>query len=229
MKRMSVVRYMAAAAVLCLASPALGAEVAAVFAEVTGKVEYQKPGGAWKPAKAGDGVERGTIVSTGFKSSATLKLDEASLFLKPLTRLTLEELVKTSGGTQTKLFLLAGRVKADVPPQAGKTNDFKVRSPTATASVRGTAFEFDGQSLLVSRGKVQYLTPTSQFRIVGAQEFAYIAPNGTVTPPAPVSEGSDLGDAPQILEQEGAEGFEPPPAPPPEVPNKGSTVTITVR
>jgi len=221
----------------CLASAAVMAadEAAAakvVFAAVSGKVEYQRPGSAWKPAKVGDSVEKGTIVSTGFKSSATLKLDETSLYLKPLTRLTLEDLIKTSGGTQTKLYLLAGRVKADVPPQAGKTTDFHIKSPTATASVRGTEFEFDGMNLMVSRGTVQYQTPTNQYRLVGAQEFSYIAPNGTVTPPTTVGPNSDLGDAAQVIVQSTVGAFTPPPAPPPAAApavKQTSTVSVTVQ
>jgi hypothetical protein len=39
------------------------------------------------------------------------------------------------------------------PPVGGKT-DFSVRSPTATASVRGTVFEFDGTRLSVEEGRV---------------------------------------------------------------------------
>jgi hypothetical protein len=230
MNKANMKRTIAAAALLCLGSAAFlaaqGTQVKAVFAEVVGKVEFQKPGAAWQAAKAGDSVEKGTTVSTGFKSSATLKLADAALYLKPLTRLTLEELVKTSGGTQTNLYLLAGRVKADVPHEAGKTNDFKVKSPTATASVRGTAFDFDGMNLLVTRGRVQYQTPTNQFRLVGAQEFAYIAPNGTVTPPTPVSSEADLGDAAQIADQAGLESIAPPPAP---VQKRTSSVSITAQ
>jgi hypothetical protein len=230
-------RYIALAALLCLASAAtLAAEepaaMKAVFSAIVGKVEYQKPGSSWKPAKVGDSIDKGTVVSTGFKSSATLKLEESSLFLKPLTRLTLEEAVKTSGGTQTKLYLLSGRVKADVPPQAGKTTDFRIKSPTATASVRGTAFDFDGLNLMVSRGRVHYQTPTNQFRLVGAREFAYIAPNGTVAPPTTVTPDSDLGDAAQIQDQDSASGFSPPSPPAPllkRTEKKSSSVTITVQ
>jgi hypothetical protein len=39
------------------------------------------------------------------------------------------------------------------PPLGGKT-DFTVRSPIATASVRGTVFDFDGSRLLVEEGRV---------------------------------------------------------------------------
>jgi|GEM_PF-1272354 len=221
-----------ALAAAVLASGRLWAEepesVSATFADIAGKVEYQRPGSAWTPAKAGDSIDKGTVVSTGFKSSATLKLGEATLFLKSLTRLSLEDLVRTSGGTQTKLYLLSGRVKADVPREAGKTNDFRVRSPTATASVRGTAFDFDGMNLIVSRGKVQYQTPTSQFRLVGAQEFAFISANGTVAPPTAVTPDADLSQAAALADQSGIQNFAPPPSAPP-VSQRKISVTITVQ
>jgi hypothetical protein len=41
-----------------------------------------------------------------------------------------------------------------VEPSAGGTLDFSVRSPVATASVRGTAFDFDGTRLVVEEGRV---------------------------------------------------------------------------
>ncbi len=159
----------------------------AVFSEVNGKVEFQASGASWKPAKVGDKVKQGAMISTGFKSTAVLKIGKTSISLKPITRLSLDELIKTEGGTQTQLYLLAGRVHADVPPQAGQTTEFNVTSPTATASVRGTAFLFDGSNLLVDRGTVLLKTPTSQFRLVSKGEFSYVVKgSASVAPPTAV-------------------------------------------
>jgi len=175
----------------------------ATFGEVNGKVEYQKPGATdWIPAKAGNQVSRGTVISTGFKSTALLKIGAATITVKPITRLTLEEIIKTEGGTQTKLFLLSGRVKADVPPQPGQTTDFKVTSPTATASVRGTAFEFDGVNLIVDRGSVRLVTPTLQFRYVSAGEFSTVTTGGVVPPPAAVVVASGLERVDELVHQQ---------------------------
>lgn len=189
--------YFALLILAALAFSAIAQE--AVFSEVNGKVEFQAPGANWKPAKVGDRVKKGAMISTGFKSSAVLKIGKTSISLKPITRLSLDELIKTEGGTQTQLYLLAGRVHADVPPQAGQTTEFNVTSPTATASVRGTAFLFDGSNLLVDRGTVQLKTPTSQFRLVSKGEFSYVVKgSASVAPPTAVvveetatSEGSD--------------------------------------
>ncbi|MFA6505170.1 MAG: FecR family protein [Treponemataceae bacterium] len=177
----------------------------AVFSDISGKVEYQKVGADWRPAKSGVKIGKGTIVSTGFKSTAALKLDDTTISLKPLTRLTLEALVKTQGGTQTQLYLLAGRVKADVPPQAGRTTDFRVKSPTATASVRGTGFEFDGINLIVDRGSVELKTPTGQYRMIAAGEFSYIVRGGAVALPAAVVLESGLDRVADLIEQSASE------------------------
>jgi ferric-dicitrate binding protein FerR (iron transport regulator) len=42
----------------------------------------------------------------------------------------------------------------EVKPPVGGSAAFSVRSPIATASVRGTAFEFDGVELRVEEGRV---------------------------------------------------------------------------
>lgn len=181
----------------------------AVFSEVNGKVEYQSQGASWKPAHVGDRVTRGTMISTGFKSSAIVKVGPTSISLKPVTRLTLEDLIKTEGGTQTSLYLLAGRVNADVPPQAGETTEFKVSSPTATASVRGTKFEFDGVNLVVDRGTVVLMTPTMQSRKVNNGEYCYVVKGGTVAPPAAVVAGATLDSIRVLVEQSTAESLAP--------------------
>lgn len=158
----------------------------AVFSSISGKVEYQVPGTAWTAATVGEAVKAGTVISTGFRSSAVLKIAQCTISLKPITRLTLEELVRTEGGTQTKLFLLAGRVHAEVPPQAEKTTDFVVKSPSAVASVRGTGFYFDGANLLVDRGTVRLGTPTSQFRNVRVGEYSAVIRGSNVLVPIAV-------------------------------------------
>jgi hypothetical protein len=202
---------------LALAAAAMAEDQQAVFAEVNGKVEYQVGGADWTPARPGDAIGAGVVVSTGFKSSATLKIGTATISVKPITRLTLQELIKTSGGTQTKLFLLSGRVKADIPKEPGKTIDFKVKSPTATASVRGTSFEFDGVNLLVDRGSVQLATPTFQFRNVAAGEFSNVTTGGVVPPPAAVSVETGLSQVGELVSQAQAESLAPAAAKPQQI------------
>lgn len=200
------------ATLIALGATAAWAEEAyATFSEVSGKVEFQVSGGAWKPAKIGDKVHAGDIVSTGFKSTAILAIDKTTIAVKAITRMTLKDLVKTAGGTSTTLYLLSGRIKADVPPQPGQTQDFKVTSPTATASVRGTSFEFDGVNLVVDRGSVQLVTPTLQSRRVEAGQFSMVAAGGVVPPPVAVVVEHGLDSVHELVVQQAAASFTPPP------------------
>ena len=201
---------MALALFSSLAVAVQAATVTATVMEIAGKVEYQLPGKDWRPAKAGDSLPKGTIISTGFKSTAVLKVGTSSITVKPITRLSLEDLIQSESGSQTQLFLMAGRVKADVTPQAGKKIEFQVKSATATASVRGTGFEFDGINLLVDRGSVQLRTPSGMIRYVGAGEFSYVSANGSVPAPAAVSMDTGLDRVDELVDQADSDAAAPP-------------------
>ena len=118
-----------------------------------GKVEVQK-GAAWVPLSKGDKISGGSIISTGFKSEAVLKLGESTVQVKPLSRLTLEQLADLNGNHKASVYLDVGSVSADVKAAKDKKVGFTVKSPVATASVRGTRFRFSGEKLRVYKGKV---------------------------------------------------------------------------
>ena len=92
------------------------------------------------------------------------------------------------------MFLMAGRVKAEVTPKEGEKAEFKVKSPTATASVRGTGFEFDGHNLFVDHGAVQFESGIGVGipKMVASGEFSTLSSAGTVT--APVAVATDTSD-----------------------------------
>jgi hypothetical protein len=127
----------------------------ATIEEVVGKVEIRPIGGDWSLARQGTVVNGGDTISTGFGSSASIKLGGSTVTVTPLTRLTLEELVEREGAQQTRLFLQVGKVRADVRTAEGLSHDFQLRSASTTASVRGTSFEFDGVSVRGFTGEVQ--------------------------------------------------------------------------
>ncbi len=125
----------------------------AVLARVTGQVKISADSQTWITAKQGDSLPPGTVVSTGFKSTALIKTEDAEIEVAQLTRLTLEELSKKDDAVQTTLFLNGGRINTEVSRERVR-QDFTVRSPIATASVRGTGFTFDGRNLAVRHGSV---------------------------------------------------------------------------
>jgi hypothetical protein len=128
----------------------------AVIQEITGKVEVKVSGGDWVPAVTGQTINNATTISTSFKSTAVINLGNSVLTMKPLTRLTLEELRETAGTEKVDLYLTTGRVQAEVTPPAGGKTDFTVRTPSVTASVRGTSFEQTIDKLDVDGGSVFY-------------------------------------------------------------------------
>ncbi len=135
----------------------------AVIKDFVGKVQVKfGDSSPWTPAEIGQNIPNDTIVSTGFNSKLTLDLGNSTLEVLPLTRMKLEELKESQDTITTSLFLQGGKIKADVGKVEGKTNDFTVKSPVATASVRGTSFEFAGKTLKVTSGTVAFGPPPSQ-------------------------------------------------------------------
>ncbi|MDR2471921.1 MAG: FecR family protein [Treponema sp.] len=129
----------------------------AVIRELAGTVEIKRPGAAqWETARKGLVLESSAMISTGFRSTALVALGNSLLTVRPLTRLTLVEIARMKNEEKVELRLQTGRVRAEVPrAEAGKT-DFTVRSSAATASVRGTVFEFDAYNLRVIEGTVAF-------------------------------------------------------------------------
>ena len=130
--------------------------LSATVLSVKGKVEIQEAG-MWVALQKGDVVEKGTVISTGFSSEAVLSVSNSSISLGPLTRVTIENLVSTNDKDTTQLYIDSGTLAAKVSGKDGKRAGFKVRSPVATASVRGTSFVVSSSGKLsVSEGLVAF-------------------------------------------------------------------------
>jgi hypothetical protein len=128
-----------------------------IIKEMTGTVELKSPGASgYVPAKAGEKVSQQTVISTGFKSTALIEVGGAVLTVRPLTRLTLTEISASMNSETLNLNLQTGRVRVEVNPPAGGKAVMSVKSPIATASVRGTSFDFDTRNIYVNRGKVSF-------------------------------------------------------------------------
>ncbi len=70
--------------------------------------------------------------------------------------MSIEELQSRSSGSQTSLSLRTGRISAVVKKNDAQPTRFQVRSPIATAAVRGTEFTFNGFQLSVQSGLVAF-------------------------------------------------------------------------
>jgi hypothetical protein len=149
----------------------------AYIRETTGTVEIKPASAAeWVAARAGDRISADTIISTGFKSTASISVGNSILTVRPLTRLSLEELQLVQGNETVRINLQTGRLRADVNPPSGFRTDFAIRAPSATASVRGTSFEFDGVNLSVDEGRVHVAGGNGGAVYVGAGHSAVSDP-----------------------------------------------------
>lgn len=150
-------RFFITLVVLCSLST-FAFSMEATVISVSGKVEIQK-NDKWIALSKGDTVKNGNVISTGFKSEAILKIGESTVTVKPLSRLTLEQISNLNGNHKSQVYLDVGSIKADVKASTDKKVGFTIKSPVATASVRGTDFEFSGEKLIVNRGVVAISKP----------------------------------------------------------------------
>lgn len=130
----------------------------AVVNSVVGKVEVQL-NDSWIQLKNGDILTSGSVISTGFKSSAVLYIGQSLIEVRALTRLTIEEIVEQNQNYNTTMFLDAGNIKADIKKSENKRVGFKVRTSVATASVRGTSGEIYSDGTLVCLSGKWAITP----------------------------------------------------------------------
>ncbi|MDR2700958.1 MAG: FecR family protein [Spirochaetaceae bacterium] len=180
-------------AVLILLCSGLSFAQNGVIKEISGTVELKRPGAAaFIAAKAGDAVTRDTVVSTGFKSTALIEIGNSVITVRPLTRLSLAELSAAEGTETINVSIQTGRVRVDVTPPAGAKTNMNVRGPSATASVRGTSFDFDTRNLSVQHGTVAFQGSRGRVVLVRAGSSSYVQSDGRAASPQETSVASLL-------------------------------------
>ena len=204
------------------------AQSSGVIKELTGTVELKHSGSAvYVAAAAGAQVAQDTIISTGFKSTALIEVGSTLIAVRPLTRLTLSEIRSIQGTETLNINLQAGRVRIEVKPPAGTKTSMSVNSPVATASVRGTVFEFDTRNIIVKEGVVDFIGNYGYMIHVRAGTYSGIehhiampalgySETGHVPPPVP---GYDPEAAPTGGTGRARTKAEAPPAPQPPIDN----------
>ena len=149
---------------------------------IKGKVEVQKDG-QLRLAQKGESLDSGVLVSTGFKSELTLKVDGSTIIVQPLTRLRLDEIVKKGDVLSSKVYLDMGSIKANVKAAETKKVSFTVRTPVATASVRGTSGEISYNGILNGEtGIWDYINQSGDVVKVFAGDTVSIDNFGNITP-----------------------------------------------
>jgi hypothetical protein len=166
---------------------------AGVIRELTGDVQI-KPANtsAFVAAGVGTPVVRDTIVSTGFKSTAIIAIGNSVITVQPLTRLTLAEIQSLQELENINISLQSGRVRVDVKPPAGMRESFTVRTPSATASVRGTSFELDADNITVFEGTVTYNGTSGTAAMVNIGGTSFVQTDGTPADPVSIASNTIL-------------------------------------
>lgn len=141
----------------------------ATVVAVSGKVE-KKEGNSWIALNKGDKITQGTVISTGFESNLVFTAKGSTVTVGPLTRLTVEQLVSTPKKDSSQLYIDSGKVSAEVNSAGGKQTGFKVKSPVATASVRGTEFSVNSAGKLVVKKGLVSFTPAESDKPVIADD-----------------------------------------------------------
>jgi hypothetical protein len=183
MKRnvLTVLLVLAAASVFAQSAQSA---LSGMIKELTGTVEVKNAASAaFAPAKTGEQVKEDTVVSTGFKSTALIEIGSTVIAVRPLTRLTLKEIKASQGSESLNVNLQSGRIRVDVNPPAGAKAAMAVVSPSATASVRGTSFEFDTRNLHVNSGNVIFKGVRSQGTLITAGFASTTDLNGVAVNP----------------------------------------------
>jgi len=104
---------------------------------VKGTAAY-KEGGQWIPLKAGALLKEGAKVSTGVRSNVEIKINRHTMTVHPLTIVKISESRDDAKSSTTRVGLRRGSVRTMVTRDARIKTVFKVSTPVATSSVRGS-------------------------------------------------------------------------------------------
>ncbi len=191
----------------------------ALIVQVDGDVELRL-NGEWTPAEPGMTVPLGATLSTGFGATARVSTPGADLEVQPLTRLRIDELIDTPELQRTEGRLEVGRIRGTVDVGAERPPELELRGPIATASVRGTSFEFDGRNLRVLSGSVALSNAQLRRVSVSAGESAQTREDGELSSGAALRERTVTVRVSESVVDD---------APPPEPPRRDEVRTGSLR
>jgi hypothetical protein len=149
-----------------------------LFAKITvesikGEAAYKK-GRQWVPLSKGMELAEGTKVSTGVKSWALLNIDGDSLRVRELTMMKIFRSRKTAERKDTHIGLKHGSLRARIQRLGTLKTSFKISTPVATSSVRGTEQivtygSKSGMTIQVLEGTVEGQNPNGSTKLVSGK------------------------------------------------------------
>lgn len=173
--------------VVSAAAFAQDSSYAAKVLDAQGRVSVLRNSEAWVLSN-GNSVKVGEIVETGVDGYARLQISDGSSFeVFPNSRVVFRA---NPGNLRELVEVYLGKIKVYIQHLSGQPNPYRVHSPTAVISVRGTVFEVevDGDTstfIAVNEGLV-----TVRHRLLPSGKEVAVAPGQTlrVFPNAPLAQ-----------------------------------------
>ena len=120
---------------------ATGKDKLTVVTAVTGMAQRRLASDAkakWHTVKVGDVLDDLTVIRTGLGSKVTIRLgDRSEVTVRSATKVGIKQFTKKGNVASMRLGLKYGALRARVDASRG-ANDFRVSTPVATLSVRGS-------------------------------------------------------------------------------------------
>ena len=140
-----------------------------------------KAGNQWNQLQQGQTLAEGSKISTGVNSTAVLKINNVTLTIKPMTMM---KIFKNSAKKEvgTHIGLKFGNLNAKVQKIGKLKTNFKISTPVATSSVRGTEENVGfgpakGMTIEVVTGTVEGESNNGQSNSISGSQSFQIAPN----------------------------------------------------
>ena len=140
---------------------------------VEGLVQYRlSQSSEWQTLEVGLLIPVNSLIISGRNASARLGSGDATIEIRPLSRIELSSLRLEQDRQETAITMSYGSLRTRVRRASGRGTDFSVRTPVSTASIRGTDFEYSGQELRVFSGDVAFANLTGQQHSVRAGQVS---------------------------------------------------------
>ncbi len=110
----------------------------AVIAAIRGEVSFKSSTGAVLEASTGKELLPGSVIETAKGSAVLTLVDGSQVQIKAHSRVTLKDPAEQE---HFSLQLLLGKLAAKIQKKIGATPSFRMGTPTAVITVRGTAFD----------------------------------------------------------------------------------------
>jgi hypothetical protein len=177
--------------VLALLFPSRAAASSSSLAILDGVVALSHNGASFTQGRDGDLVQQGDVIRTGADSHVVLTFfDGSTIEVEPNSELIVDTLqANASGDILMTMVQTVGRSWHVVARALSSNSKYEVRTPTTTASVRGTAFQVNVTptgltNLQTTEGKVHAVTANADVEVAPGFQ-TNIAPGGA--PPDPVT------------------------------------------